>query len=617
LFVLSVINFFNIWVLVGFFALLILVYQITRDSLFGSRTKTDGTRYLVLLATAALVCVVSAVFIIAGDYVGQKISRLTNVNYVEVRPSFEATLGIAKQVYENNAMFGVGANRFADAWRMYKDQSINNTLFWDTDFYAGSGYVPAIFVTTGLLGGILLVAFHLGLLYLGYRMLIKTEKYDSYWYYLGVVSLTASAFIWLMSYLYVPGTAILLLGALFTGLVFVSAGALLPSIAKNVPLVTSRQRGFLVMSLVIVLIVASVGILFSVSKQYLAEAGFAKAQVMAKSIDEFDVRTQDAYRLYPDDRFMAARARVYLTKLNSLLTVEKPTEEQQREVISAAEKALTSIQQAVQDDPTDPDNYMITAGVYSALAVLAGTNNEQRKVAEERAVAALDRAKELDPKNPGYHLLGAQMYTRLGNREQARSELSKALELKPNFTQALYLSAQLDIADGKVDSAVATTKSIIALEPNNPTRYFQLGVLLASQGDYEEAVLAYKAALGINPQYANARYMLALSLLDLKQPQAALEQLRIVEKTNPDNKELKALIEKVEAGDYEIPKTPTVETPLTENSPTPENVGENINQVNSDLIKPVNTTPETSKNKPVYETVRPEQNNKTDTTSAQ
>lgn len=589
LFILAAVNFFNIWLVVGFFSFLMLVYLLSRNTLFrstGQGTERTASRVQVVITT--IVCIISATFVVAGDYAGAQVEQLTNVNYIEVRPSFGATIGIAKQVYADDAFFGIGANRFADAWRLFKERSINETIFWDTDFNAGSGFVPTLFVTLGSVGGILLVIFHVGLLYLGYRMLLKSKDRDSYWYYLGVLSFTAACFIWGMSYVYVPGAAILLLGAFFTGLVFVSASALLPTVIRTIPLSVSRQRGFVLMALVILLIPASVAVLLSVGKQYSAQANFAEASATAASLDEFEKVAQDSYVLFPDERFISARARVQLANLNNLLGVQNPTPEQQQSFQRSAQQALVYAEQAVQDDLTNPDYRAILAGVYNTLA-LAGSDG-----AQERAELSLAEAQLLDPFNPGYHLIAAQIEARIGDLDAARTEITKALELKRNYTEALYLSAQLDIESGNVESAIATTQAIITLEPSNPTRYFQLGVLLAANNQEQQAIGAYSAAIALDPQYANARYLLAIALLNSNQNDAALEQLQVVRKTNPTDQKLLDLIQQVESGTYEIPDNVGFEAPVQEISPQQE-VGETTiipSDVSSDLVTPVNTITE-------------------------
>lgn len=588
LFLLTIINFFNIWVVVGFFTLLMLVYLLTRDTLFESTPSPESAENSrLLIVIASIVCVFSAVFIIAGDYAGNAVGKIAKVDYAEVVPSIEGTIGIAKGVYEDSALLGIGPNRFTDAWRLYKDPAINQTIFWDTDFSSGNGFVSTMFINLGLLGGLSFIAFHLLFLYLGYKILLRTISKDSYWYYIGAVSFASSTFIWVMSYVYEPGTAILLIGALFTGLTFVSAGTLLPNTVRTVPLVVNRQRGFFMMAVVIIVITNIIMMSISVSKQYVAQHSFSKVRATAESVEEFERVATEAFILYPDDRFVSLRAQIQLSNLNALLRLNQPTEEDQRKFLTTVEQAQIFIDQALSQDMTNPDNHAVLAGVYSGLAV-AGING-----ARERALSALDDAKKLDPQNPGYYLISAQMAARTGDLELARAEINESLRLKPNYTEALFLSAQIDIKEGNTESAIATTRSIITLEPRNPTRYFQLGMLLSSAKRYQESIVAFEAAVRLDPQYANAKYLLALAYLATDRADDALVQLRQVQVTNPDNPELLKLISQVESGDIESVPDLGLDAPVSEVSPAENDVDNETGKRSeeTDLVSPVNTIP--------------------------
>jgi tetratricopeptide (TPR) repeat protein len=584
--ILAVVNFFNIWIIVGAFSLLLFVYLLSRDTLFGSANMNVKTpRYsTVVLTVAAIVCVVSATFLLAGNQIGGKLSQLVDVSYVEVRPSLTATIGVTKSVYEEDLLFGVGPNRFADAWRLHKDRNLNETIFWETEFNAGNSFVSTIFVNIGLVGGILLILFHLWFLYLGYRILLRSTNSDLYWYYFGSLSFTAAVFLWAMTYIYVPGPTILLLAGLFTGFTYVAAGALLPHMVKRVPLAVSERRGFFLMSAAIAMVILSILSAYTISKQYVAQQQFARAQVLSASVEEFEKAAASAYGLYADDRFLSTRVQVILADLNNLLSVQDPSEEQQQQFLSAAEQALLLSEQAIRNDMTNPTHHVLLAGVYANLA-FAGVDG-----ALERAELAMEEAKRLDPQNPGYHMLVAQMSARLGDTDRAREHLTTALNLKRNYTAALYLLTQIDISDGDVEAALATTRSIITLEPRNPTRYYQLGLLLSANEQTEEAVSAFQVAIILDPQYANARYLLALAYLGLEQPELALEQLRVVQRTNTDDQQLATFIAEVESGEYQIPVESTLDTPVREIDPTDDQADVPLGQrdVESNLVSPVN-----------------------------
>jgi hypothetical protein len=358
---------------------LFLVYTFTRDTLFAPTKEEVKTAISpVLIGATMMVCIVSILFVVAGEYLGGRISSVTNINYVEVRPSITATLDIARGVYADDVLLGVGPNRFADAWRMHKDPSINGTLFWNTDFNAGFGFVPTIFINLGILGGILIVAFHALYLFLGYRMLLRGSSVDSFWFYFGVTTFVASVFLWGMSYVYVSGPAILLLAALFTGLSFVAYQALVPKSSLTLPLVSSRRQGFFLMTVVIVVITASVSILFTIGKQYVAQAQFTEARLTAQTPEEFQQKVAAAAGQFRDDTFVGAIAQAKLITLRQMMVKPEPTEEDQAQFINTAGQAIELANLAISLDPSNPDARGILADILILLAAAGVTDAENR-----------------------------------------------------------------------------------------------------------------------------------------------------------------------------------------------------------------------------------------------
>lgn len=584
--IMAVVNFFNLWIVVGFFGLLLLVYIFSRDTLLYTAAEEKSTAVSpYLIGITLIVCVVSIIFVVAGDYVGTKISNATQVNYIEVRPSITATIDIARGVYSSDILLGTGPNRFADAWRLHKDQTINETIFWNTDFNAGFGFVPTIFVTLGILGGLAMLAFHGSYLYLGYRMLLKGSSTDTFWYYFGVVTFVAAVFLWGMSYVYVSGPVILLLAALFTGLSFVAYQALVPTAARTIPLVNSRRRGFFLMTVVIVLITASVSAMFTVGKQYVAQAQFTSAR-SATSPEEFRNLIAEAYQQYPDDRFAVVSAQIKLSELRSMLALAEPSEEDQTKFVNLAVSAVADAEQAISLDPTSPEGHATLASI---LILLSGVGFED---AENRATAKLEDAKWRDPLNPGYAMMAAYMSLQMNDGARARDQINQALELKRNYSEALFLLSQIDIKEGNIEAAITTTRQMTTLEPNNPTRYYQLGVLLAANKDLEGAVDAYETAIEFDNNFANARYMMALALLDLGRLQDGLTQLRLVRETNQENTQLNALITQLETNGYTPGQGTGLGGAVNEATPQEQQNGEAVTsngETNTNLVTPVNT----------------------------
>jgi tetratricopeptide (TPR) repeat protein len=582
----AVVNFFTLWLIVGFFALLLLVYIFSKDTLFSEAGETRTQISPVLIAATMIVCVTSIVFVVAGDYVGSKINTLTGISYLEVRPSLSATLDITKKVYGTDVFLGIGPNKFIDAWRLHKDQTINETLFWNTNFNAGYGFTPTLFVTFGILGGLAILAFQVLYIQMGYRMLLRGDNIDSFWYYFGLTTFFGALFLWVLSYVYVIGPAILLLAALFTGLSFVAYAALVPQSVTTVSLVSNRRRGFLLMVAVIVVIIVSVAAIFTMAKQYVAQTTFTKARTDASSLSEFQQLSTAAYQQYQDETFLLGIAQARLIEMQSMLGLKDPTEQDQERFIATAKQAVLEAEEAIKIDEGNPVAHAMLADIYTVLAI-AGFQD-----APERVTAKLQDARFRDPLNPVYAMAEASLAVRLNDSGKAREKIVEALGLKRSYPEALFLLTQIDVKDGKVDDAITTARQIITLEPNNPTRYYQLGLLYAGKKDLPSAITAYEAAISRDSNFANARYMLALAYLDSNRVQDGLAQLRTVRDTNQDNKELTAFISQIETSGY-TPNQGGVEN--LQNSvagAAPEQNGDNVTSPTSpdtDLVSPVNT----------------------------
>jgi len=248
------------------------------------------------------------------------------------------------------------------------------------------------------------------------------------------------------------------------------------------------------------------------------------------------------------DIFVAERASLRLAELNRLGSLPAEEVDEQRFAAVLAE-GVGLAELAISLDPTNPNNYILLSNFYGLL------DPTQFEGIQERNQALFARARTLDPVNPIYLVQLAQYQARIGDLAATRSSLLEAINLKNNYTDALFFLSQLDIQEGKTEDAISVTRSIISLEPNNPTRYFQLGVLLATTNNLPGAAAAFETAIQLDREYANARYFLALTYLDLERPEDALAQLKIVEVSNQDNVALRNLIAEVEAGNYVRPET--------------------------------------------------------------
>ncbi len=597
LIMLAVVNFFAVWLVLALVSLMVLMYSLTKDRLMVSAAPTFGRPSIAVssIVVSAAVFVCSLVFVVGGTVVGGAVSKISGISYIEVRPSLEATIDITRQTYGDNAFVGIGPNKFVDAWRLYKDQSLNETIFWSTDFVTGSGYVPTQFVTMGILGVLTWVAFLLLFVWSGLRMLFKVSMPDKFWYFIGTSSFVAATYLWGMSFVYTPGATVLLLAALFTGITCAAGAALTKERVFTWSIEQNRRAGFVLVGVIMLLIVGSASSLYYIGRHYAAVYTFSGAVSGldgSATIGEVEQTIAQSFTMVESDQFARQIALYQLAKMNALIGVAEPTPEQQQEFQLAAANGVNAAEQAVALDPTDPMNTSTLGGIFSVLAA-AGVEG-----ALDRTREAYNAARTQDPKNPSYALLEAQLLARTGSAQDARAKIAEAVNLKSNYTDALFFLTQIDVAEGKVADAIKTTQSIISLEPNNPARYYQLGVLYSSDKKLDEAIASFERAVQLDQNYANARYFLALGYLEKNNRDAALEQLEAVLALNPGNAQVEGLIADVKGGRvFESATTPdTTEQVVDADSPVSETDGTvtTTEAPDTTLISPVNPVGEES-----------------------
>ena len=546
LLMLMVINFFSVWLVLALASMMVLMYSLAKDRFSDASIVESKPVSITSMSLSLVTFILSFSFVIAGSSLGSVISDVTNVSYIEVRPSPVATLDIARSVYTDNMLLGVGPNKFIDAWRTHKDPTINETVFWDTNFTSGSGYIPTQFVTHGLLGTVAWVLFLLALLYTGFRLLLRTNTNDTLWYFISTSSLLAVIYIWGMAMVYTPGVTILILGAAFTGIFIASYMKCFPHTGGIFVVQKNKRAAFVLVAMVMLVIVASASILYYASRHYTSVWLFSEAINNISdgtTIESVEAKIVNVFNIYQNDIYAEQLAQYQLSKINSLLSLAEPTTEQQTQFENAAVTGIDAARQAIALDPTEPRYWALLGAIYSTLAL---TELEQ---ADDRAREAYQEAARLDPQNPSYALLEARLELELSNLEAAREKINQSLALKSNFTSALSTLAQIEIAEGSVEEAINTTRAIVTIEPNNPARLYQLGTLQLAAEDVAAAITSFERAVQLDTNYANARYLLALAYLEQDNSDAALAQLEVVRSLNPDNAEIQSLIEQIESGE--------------------------------------------------------------------
>ncbi len=212
--------------------------------------------------------------------------------------------------------------------------------------------------------------------------------------------------------------------------------------------------------------------------------------------------------------------------------------------------------------------------------------------AEQHAIGSYQHAAELEPGNPQVFADQGRAYSVLADRIQlainqgqggdkqvlndartgaladAEKVLMHAKELKPDFSLATLLLAQVNIRTGNQVEAIKNTELAKAGAPQDIGIAFQLGLLYYQTNNMDPARAEFERAVSLNHDYANARYFLGLIYDRQGDHEGAIAQFEYIEKSNPDNGEVKKILENVRAGRSAldgIVQPPTA--PVAENKP--------------------------------------------------
>lgn len=554
LMVLTVVNFTAVWIVLGIASLIAIIYnllqgrgvQIAQVTQAAESTPSSPPNFGALIMSI-VVLLLSFLFVLVGSTFSGTLSDRFGVSYVEVRPSFSATADIVQQVYTENAILGVGPNHFADAWRMHKNEAINTTAFWATDFESGIGYIPTMFATLGVLGGVLWVLFFLSYVGTGLRALVRSERKDKIWYFIGSSAFIGGLYIWVLTFVYVPGPVLLMLAAVCTGLVVAATTAVGSRPTKTFQLATSGGKGNIVLiSIVTPLIIGSIAALYYLGNHYASVHAFNQGEYAVQTgadINTVEVMTVRAFNLFEDDRYARRIAEYQLARISNLLQVQEPTEEEQSRFLAAVENGSVAGNRAVALGGTNPDNWSVLGSVYFSLVPgdIEGAYDE--------ALRALERARELDPKNPARVLALARLELAHGNTEGARDLATVAVRMKPDYRDGVFFLSQVQIALGDLDRAAESARGMTVLSPQNPVFHFQLGVIEMERGNTEVAIRSLERAVALDTQYANARYFLALAYDRVGRSEDARPQLERVLELNPGNQLILELLARLDSGE--------------------------------------------------------------------
>ncbi len=562
LFFLAIVNYGVIWIILAVCSFLFYLYIVFSDDFSNSILKS----FVLVPLYPILVFSVATIFIVFGNITGGYLQSKFNIVNVEIRPSFSSTFEIAKNKIKESPVFGSGPNTFINKWMIWKPNDVVSTIYWNLDFVNGIGLIPTFFVTTGLLGLVSWVLFLGSYLYIGFRSIFSFVE-DKFIKYLVVSSFFVSAYLWIMSFYYVPSTVIFILTLFFTGLFFASLHVSGISTLKSKSFSVSPKTGFLASLVLVSIFMGSVFIGFGLFKNSKSLWYFQKSFHALNTLNKADLSESYMLRaidLVPYDIYYRSLSEIELVRLNNLTNLDSKnikTEEVQKQFGDILTNAIKAGQFAKEADPDNYLNWVSLGRVYEAVS----SPNLNIKGAYENAEISYKEALQRNPKNPAILVTLSRLSASQNNLEKGRGYAIDAIKLKNNYLEAYFTLSQIEVDSGNIQEAISAVTASSVIDPTNPAVFFQLGFLKYIQGSFKEAIMSLEKATSMVKDYANAKYFLGLSYEAIGEHQKATKEFTDLSVTNPNNEGVKIILQNLKVGK---PLFASTENPTPEKSKT-------------------------------------------------
>ena len=454
----AAVNFQLVWILLGISALVIFVYKISfsfnRDQAEGEKVQFPIFSFIIML--------VALLFFMSGQFIGGLIPNRLGLSNTEVNPSFSSTMSVTKAVLTHNPVFGIGPNKFGEAWAMYKPTEINSTGFWDISFNSGSGLLPTLVATTGFLGLLSWLLFFVLFFVTGVKSFFRGIKNGVNWEMMAFFML--SLYLFVSSSLYFTGVAMFLLSLAFSGVFVGLSSSHRENGELSISFLNDHRKSFFSILFLIILIIATAAISFKYLERFASVSYFGKA-LSAQTIPVAEDSIGKALALYSNDLYLRAYAQVYLVKLNSIVaknTKDAPLSDADKADLQASfDQAVNGAQLATSFNPNNYLNFQLLGSVYQAVGSLGV------KDAYSKAIEAYKTASLLNPLNPGLKLSMAGASFVDGKVKEAEKYANESLSLKKDYIDALVTLSQILKSEGNNADALTYAQAALSLSPAN------------------------------------------------------------------------------------------------------------------------------------------------------
>ncbi len=457
LFLISLVNFIFIWELVGVFSLVVFIYKISTNF---SKDKEIGKINFPIFSF--IVIIISLFFFMSSGWISDSLPNKLGTLSNEINPSFFATTSVTKNIIKDHPIFGVGPNKFGEAWALYKPAQVNGTAFWDVSFNSGFGLVSTLAASTGILGIIAWILFFVLFIFAGFKSLFSQLKNSAHLE--ATFFFLLSLYLFVASFFYFTGTVLFLLAVVFAGVFIGLVGFGKPKGEIALSFFSDHRKSFFLMFFLIILMIVSVAFGFKYVQRFVSVSYFAKA-VQAQKVEDAQSYITKALRLNANDLYWRTYSQIHVVKMNSIVSSNSGesalTEAQKAELQSSLDQAVNGAQAAIAYNPKNYTNYEMLGSVLQTAGLL-GTEG-----AYARSVEAYKTAATLNPLNPRILLTISGIQFADKKLKDAKEYANKALTIKPDYVDALLLLSQMARSEGNTSQAISYAEKALAILPTN------------------------------------------------------------------------------------------------------------------------------------------------------
>jgi tetratricopeptide (TPR) repeat protein len=480
---------------------------------------------------------------------------------VEVAPSYQITLDMAKSVLKEKFILGYGPENYSVAFDKFGSKYLSNSTLSSTQFFDSTAQAFNVVFSGGVLlslAFIFLLASILMVVVSYYKSEIR--DYDEFGENDGLISSALAMTVGLFMYPF-NFSLMFVFYILLALLVLAAYGnkQKVYSIERSPLLSLSASLGF-IGGLILVLVGAYMGL-----SVFMADVKYAQALANKESDKRAEIITEAIGWNGKNFRHYMTLSQVALDLLaKEVSSKEKNTPERLSRMQNFSSSAVSFAKKATELAPQETKAWENLGVVYQNLLTLVDGAD---KLAED----ALVKAAELRPGDAGYYNRIGTMYLTesdllrqiaITNRSNQAAQASiaalkkseenfqKAIAVSNNFGLAIYNLGAVYDRQGRLNEAVSQLEKIAPFNSNQAGLMFELGLLYYRVGKKDQAIGQLEKAVLIAPDYANARWYLALLYEEKGNMDSAIAQLeRILSvDVNKDNTLVTQKLDQLKAG---------------------------------------------------------------------